>query len=311
MPEFDLSTKLGKLELKNPVIAASGTFGYGLEYEDVCPPEDIGAVVTKGISILPREGNPPPRIWETPAGMINAIGLENVGVDRFIEEKLPPLVERGATVIANFFGSTVEEYADAAGRLSRAEGLSAIEANVSCPNIGTKQGMHFGSDPAVAAQVTRAVRNSTDLFLIVKLTPQVRDIAEVACAVEEAGADAISLINTIPAMAVDIKARRPRLAGVTGGLSGPAIRPVAVRFVWEAACAVSMPVIGIGGIASAEDALEFIIAGAKAVQVGTGIFTKPGLPLEIIGGIRSFLGEQEISSVSEIVGSLITEPEER
>jgi len=306
MADIDISVNLGRLKLKNPVIAASGTFGYGLEYANICPPEALGAVVTKGISLEPREGNPPPRIWETPSGMINAIGLENVGVEKFIAEKLLPLVERGAVVIANFFGATVEEYTKVARRLSEAGGLSAIEANISCPNIGSKQGLHFGSIPSTAAEVTRAIREVTDLLLIVKLTPQATDIAEVARAVEEAGADAISLINTIPAMAVDVVSKKPRLANITGGLSGPAIHPVAVRMVWEVAKAVSIPVIGVGGILTAEDALEFIIVGAGAVQVGTGIFTRPGIPLEIIEDIRSYLDEQGIPSVSELVGTVIT-----
>ena len=306
MRKLDLSVKLGKLKLKNPIMMASGVFGYGLEYADICPPESLGAVITKGVSLNPCPGNQPPRIWETPSGMINAIGLENVGINRFIKEKLPPLVKRGATVIANFFGSTVEEYAEAARRLSKAPGLAAIEANISCPNVGDKKGLYFGSTPEMARKVTKAVRKSTDLFLIVKLTPQVSDIAEVACAVEEAGADAISLINTIPAMAVDVRSKKPRIANVTGGLSGPAIHPVAVRMVWQAARAVKIPVIGIGGVMTAEDALEFIIVGARAVQLGTVIFTNPSAPLEILEDIKLFMKEQGISSLSELVGSIIT-----
>lgn len=295
---------LGRLKLKNPVMAASGTFGYGLEYVDICPPEMLGALVAKGISLKPKPGNPPPRIWETAAGMLNAIGLENVGVDRFIDEKLPPLVARGATVIANFFGSSVEEYVEVAQRLSKAPGLAAIEANISCPNVGNKKGLYFGATPEMASEVTRAVRNATDIFLIVKLTPQVRDIAEIALAVEEAGADAVSLINTIPAMAVDIKTKKPRLANVTGGLSGPAIHPVAVRMVWQAARAVRIPVIGIGGITCAADAIEFLIVGASAVQIGAGMFANPSLPLDVIKGMEDYMTEQGIDDVSKLIGTL-------
>ena len=308
MDSIDLSTNIGSLKLKNPIIAASGVFGYGLEYADLCPPEALGAVVTKGVSIEASEGNPPPRTWETPSGMLNAIGLENVGVDLFIKEKLPPLLERDATVIANFYGSNVDEYAEVARRLGRADGLAAIEANISCPNVGAKKGLYFGSMPSSAAQVTRAVKDATDRFLIVKLTPQVTDIAEVAVAVEEAGADAISLINTIPAMAVDVRTRKPRLANITGGLSGPAIHPVAVRMVWEVSKAVSIPVVGVGGVMTAEDALELIVVGASAVQVGTAIFPRPSAPLEIIDGMRSLLQQMNVPSISELSGSIKIDP---
>ena len=306
MGKIDLKVKLGKLELKNPVMAASGVYGYGLEYGDLCPPESLGAVVTKGVCLEPIPGNPSPRIWETPSGMINAIGLENVGVNRFVEEKLPPLVECGATVIANFFGSSVEEYARVARKLGDAKGLAAVEANISCPNVGNEKGRYFGSSPETAAEVTGAIRQSCDSFLIVKLTPQVRDIGEIAAAVEKAGADAVSLINTIPAMAVDIDTRKPRLANVTGGLSGPAIHPVAVKMVYDASRAVSIPVIGIGGVSTADDAIETIIVGATAVQVGMGIFANPKSPLEIIDGIEAFMIERGISAIGEMVGSVVT-----
>jgi dihydroorotate dehydrogenase (NAD+) catalytic subunit len=307
MIEPDLSVNIGALKLKNPVMVASGVFGYGFEYDGLCPPEKLGAIIAKGISLKPSPGNPPPRIWETPSGMLNAIGLENVGIDRFIDEKMPPLVERGVTVIANFYGSTIDEYVEVARRLSEAHGLAAIEANISCPNVGGKKGLHFGSTPEIAAQVTRAIRKATDKFLIVKLTPQVQSISEVAKAVAESGADAISLINTIPAMAVDVRTRKPRLANVTGGLSGPAIHPVAVKMVWEAARSVKIPVIGIGGIMTVEDALEFIIVGAKAVQIGTAVFANPAAPLDIIEGMMAFLREQNISSISKLVGTVITD----
>lgn len=301
---IDLTVELDRLKLSNPLIAASGVYGYGLEYEDVCPPENFGAVVTKGISLRPAPGNPPPRIWETPLGVINAVGLENVGVEAFIEEKLPPLLNRKIKVIANFFGSTVGEYAECAARLNEAEGLPALEANISCPNVGGENGLYFGSTPSMAEKVVSAIRKKTDKFLIVKLTPQVSDIAEVARAVEGGGADALSLINTIPAMAVDIETRKPRLANVTGGLSGPAIHPVAVKMVRDAAQAVKIPVIGTGGVMSAADALEFVIVGAAAVQIGSALFSEPTLPGKIIGDIRDYLGRHGMSSLSELRGSL-------
>lgn len=303
----DLKVKLGALELKNPVIAASGTWGYGLEYVDFCPPEKLGAIVSKGLSLQPRKGNPPPRIWETPAGMLNAIGLENVGIDAFINEKLPPVVERGATVIANFFGTSLEEYAAAAGKLGKAEGLGALEANISCPNVGGCEGKFFGSTPERAAEVVKACKDATDKYLIVKLTPEVRDIGEVAAAVADAGADAVSLINTIPAMAIDVRTRKPQLANVTGGLSGPAIRPVAVRMVWETAKAVNIPVIGIGGIMTGEDAIEMILAGATAVQVGTAGFQNPAAPLNIIEQIEQFMEDEDIPSLDKLCGAVRTD----
>jgi len=303
--EIDLTVELGRLKLFNPLIAASGVYGYGSEYGDVCPPESFGAIVTKGVGLWPSPGNPPPRIWETPSGMINAVGLENVGVQAFIEEKLPPLLGGNVKVIANFFGSTVEEYAECAAWLNEAEGLSALEANISCPNVGAERGLYFGSTPEAAGKVTSEIREKTDKFLIVKLTPQVVDIAEVAIAVEGAGADAVSLINTIPAMAVDMEARKPRLANVTGGLSGPAIHPVAVKMVRDVARAVKIPLIGVGGVANAADALEFIIVGATAVQIGSALFSEPALPGEILNGTRDYLERHGIASLSMLRGTLV------
>lgn len=301
----DLSVKLGALSLKNPVMTASGTWGYGLEYADLCPPERLGAIVSKALSLEPRKGNHPPRIWETSAGMLNAIGLQNIGINAFIEEKLPPIIARGVTVIANFFGASVAEYALAAQKLGAVKEIAALEANISCPNVGGCEGKYFGSTPARAAEVTRACRSATDKFLIVKLTPETGDIGEVAAAVSEAGADAISLINTIPAMAIDPRTRRPRLANVTGGLSGPAIHPIAVRMVYEAARATKKPIIGIGGIMTASDAIEMILAGASAVQIGSASFHDPAAPLKILQGIQKFLEDEKISSIKEIVGGVV------
>lgn len=301
----DLSVKLASLSLKNPVITASGTWGYGLEYAEFCPPEKLGAIVSKGLSLKPRKGANPPRIWETSGGMLNAIGLQNVGIDVFLEEYLPPLIIRGVTVIANFFGASVEEYAAAAQKLGAAKGLAALEANISCPNVGGSEGKFFGSTPGRAAEVTKACRAATGKFLIVKLTPETTDIGEVAAAVSGAGADAISLINTVPAMAIDPRTRKPRLANITGGLSGPAIHPIAVRMVYEASRATKKPIIGVGGIMTAEDAIEMMLAGASAVQVGSASFNDPAAPLKILGGIEKFMEEEHIASIREIIGKVI------
>lgn len=301
----DLSVQLGNLILKNPVVAASGPWGYGLEYADICPPEKLGAFISKGLSLKPRKGNPPPRICETPSGMLNAIGLQNIGVDAFLKEKLPLLVERGTTVIANFFGSSVEEYAQTAEILSSVKEISALEANISCPNVGGKEGKFFGSTAERAFEITQACKKATDKFLIVKLTPETRDITEIAKAVESAGADAITLINTFPAMAIDVKTRKPKLGNITGGLSGPAIKPIAVRMIWETANAVNIPIFGAGGVMTAEDALEMIIAGAHAVQVGTVVFNDPGAPLRIIEGIENFMVSEGILSLKELIGSIV------
>jgi dihydroorotate dehydrogenase (NAD+) catalytic subunit len=299
----DLTVDLSGVRLKNPVMAASGTFGYGREYASFVDPAAVGAVATKGISLLPRPGNPPPRIVETASGMLNAIGLENVGLEGFIAEKLPWLKARGAVVVANILGETLEEYAALAEGLDRADGVSLIEVNVSCPNVAAG-GLSFGATPETAAAATRAVVRATRLPVMVKLTPLVADVAAAAQAVVEAGAAAVSLINTIPAMAVDIRTRRPRLANVIGGLSGPAIKPVALRQVYLVSRAVDVPVVGVGGVMTAGDALEFMLAGASAVQVGTANFVNPTACLDIISGIESFFVEQGIERLDQWVGQL-------
>lgn len=301
----DLSVRLGPLRLKNPVMTASGTFGYGEEFADFLDLGCLGAVVVKGISLLPRPGNPPPRIVETPAGMINAIGLENVGVEVFLASRLPRLRERGVPVIVNIFGNTVEEYAELASRLDGAAGIEALEINIGCPNV-KQGGMIFGTDPAMAAKVVEAVRLSTGLPLITKLTPNVTRIGEIARAVVDAGSDILSCINTVAAMAVDIFSRRPKLANVMGGLSGPAIRPVALRCTYEVVRSVNVPVIGVGGITGAADALEFLLVGARAVQVGTANFINPATAVEIVEGIERFLQVQGLAGIEEYIGTLDT-----
>ncbi len=301
----DTSVQLGPLHLKNPVMTASGTFGYGREYAGFSDISRLGAVVVKGISLLPRPGNPPPRLVETAAGMINSIGLENVGVDRFMAVKLPWLREAGVPAIVNIFGNTVEEYAELASRLDGAAGVAALEINVSCPNV-KEGGMVFGTDPAMTSRVVNAVRRATSLPVITKLTPNVTSISEIARAAEDAGSDILSCINTIAAMAVDVFSRRPRLANIFGGLSGPAVKPVALRCVYEVTRAVKCPVIGIGGISSATDALEFLLVGARAVQVGTANFINPCTTMEIIEGIERFLRVEGISSLSSYIGTLDT-----
>jgi dihydroorotate dehydrogenase (NAD+) catalytic subunit len=297
-----MTVNLGRLKLKNPVITASGTFGNGEEYSDYVDLNKLGAIVVKGLSLKPRLGNPPPRIMETTGGMLNSVGLQNIGVDVFIEEKLPFLRKYDTAVIANIYGETYDEYKKVAKKLSAAKGVHALEVNISCPNV-KKGGVSFGSDPKVAARVTQAVKEETSLPVIVKLTPNVTDIAVIAQAVEKAGADAISLINTLTGMAVDLKTRKPYLRNITGGLSGPAIKPVALRMVWEVVKKVSVPVIGIGGIMTAEDALEFLILGAKAVQIGTANFINPHATMEVIEGIKDYLTANKIKDVNEIIGT--------
>ena len=301
----DLSVHIGKLSLKNPVMSASGTFGYGREFETLLPLERMGAVVVKGISLNPSKGNPPPRIVETSSGMLNAIGLENVGLAAFLSEKLPYLQGVGAPVVVNVYGKTVEEYATLTQRLDSVDGVAALELNISCPNVKAG-GVAFGVCPSAAGEVVAAARGNTRKPLIVKLSPNVSDIAEIARAVEAAGADAVSLINTLTGMAVDVRTRRPKLANITGGLSGPAVKPVALRMVWQAARAVRIPVIGIGGIMTATDALEFLIAGATAVQVGTVNFVNPRAAVEILDGIARYMREENMARMTDIIGTLAT-----
>jgi dihydroorotate dehydrogenase (NAD+) catalytic subunit len=302
----DLLINIGGLILKNPVMTASGTFGYGEEYAPFIDLNRLGAVVVKGLSLEPRSGNPPPRIMETPSGMLNAVGLQNIGVRDFIARKLPFLRRYDTAVIVNIFGETIDEYRRVAEILSSAEGIHAIEVNISCPNV-KKGGITFGADPDAAAEVTRKVRSETDLPLIVKLTPNVTDIAEIALAAEAAGADAVSLINTLTGMSVDIERRQPHLANITGGLSGPAVRPVALRMVWQVVRAVKVPVIGIGGIITASDALEFLITGAKAVEIGTANFIQPAATMEILDGIADYMIRHNIGKITELIGSLETD----
>lgn len=302
----DLSVSLGPLHLANPVLTASGTFGYGMEFADFVDLSRLGGIVVKGISLKPRPGNPPPRLAETPSGMLNAIGLENVGVERFLSDKLPPLRQRGITVIVNILGNTVEEYAELAAILSAVSGIAALEINISCPNV-KKGGMAFGTDPHMAAQVVSAVREHSPLPLITKLSPNVTSIAEIARAVVDAGSDILSCINTVSAMAVDPFSRRPRLANIIGGLSGPAIKPIALRCVYETVKAVSCPVIGIGGIQTALDALEFLVVGASAVQVGTANLVRPRASVEILEGIEGFCRQHGLSSLKDYIGTLDTE----
>src|SRR6266700_2130300 len=295
---MDLTVRIGTLSLKNPVIAASGCFGYGVEYADVVDLSSLGAIVVKGLFLNEREGHPAPRIVETPAGMLNAIGLQGIGVRRFVDEKLPELRARRATVVVNVCGTTVDEYAEVSRILSDAEGVGAIELNISCPNI-KEGGIQFGCSLAGTYDVVSAVRRVTRLPLIPKLTPNVTDVASFARAAEEAGADAVSLVNTFLAMAIDVETRKPKLSNIVGGLSGPAIRPIAVRMVYECQRTVKIPVIGMGGIASARDALEFIIAGATAVQVGTANFVDPFIWPKLLNGIREYMERHHVARVSD------------
>ena len=294
--------EIGSLRLKNPVMTASGTFGYGSEFIPYTDIARLGAIVVKGLSLKPRQGNPGPRIVETPCGMLNAIGLQNVGVEAFISEKLPLLEGIDTKVIANIFGETIDEYAEVARRLDGQSGVAAIEVNISCPNV-KKGGIVFGTDPVEAAKVVAAVRGATTLPVITKLSPNVTDITVMVRAVQEAGSDAISLINTLTGMVVDVEKRRPVLATGTGGLSGPAIRPVAVRMVWQASKVARVPLIGIGGIMAARDALEFIIAGASAVQVGTASFIDPASAVKVVDGIEEYLVRHD-TDIRALIGSL-------
>jgi dihydroorotate dehydrogenase (NAD+) catalytic subunit len=301
----DLSVDIGSLKLQNPVLTASGTFGYAREFEHLVDLNRLGGIIVKGLSLEPTRGNPPPRIAETPCGMLNAIGLENVGIEAFVNEKLPFLQTLAPPLIVNIYGKLEDEYARLAARIEEVEAISGIEVNISCPNVKSG-GMAFGVDPQAAFRVVRTVRKETGKFLVVKLSPNVTDITEIARAAEDAGADCLSLINTLTAMAIDIETRRPRLANITGGLSGPAIKPVALRMVWQVAQIAKVPTIGIGGIMSAEDALEFIIAGAAAVQVGTANFINPHVATDIIEGIEKFLADRNIDKISDLIGTVET-----
>jgi dihydroorotate dehydrogenase (NAD+) catalytic subunit len=298
---LDLSVKIAGLKLKNPVMTASGTFGYGLEFLPYFDISRLGGVVVKGLSLRPRQGNPPPRTAETPCGMLNSIGLQNVGVDAFIKEKLPLLKKLKTAVIANIFGETLGEYAEVARRLDGR--VAAIEINISCPNV-KKGGVVFGTDLREANSVVSAVRKATAMPVITKLSPNAPDIAAMVKAVEDAGTDAVSLINTIPAMAIDVEKRRAMLSTVTGGLSGPAIRPIAVRMVYEAARVARTPVIGIGGIITGRDALEFIMAGASAVEVGTASFLDPGAAIGVLEGIGDYMKSHGIKKIGELRGCI-------
>jgi dihydroorotate dehydrogenase (NAD+) catalytic subunit len=305
----DLRVRIGPLELPNPIIAASGCFGYGLEYEHIVDLSMLGGVAVKGLFLQERQGHPPPRIAETPSGMLNAIGLQGIGVYRFVREKLPLLRERGARTIVNICGTTLDEYVEVARVLSDAEGVAAIELNISCPNI-KEGGIQFGCSLAGTAEVTSAVRKVTRLPLIPKLTPNVTDVASFARAAEDAGADAVSLVNTFLAMAIDVETRRPKLSNLLGGLSGPAIRPIAVRMVWECYQAVKIPIIGMGGISDAADAVEFMLAGSTAVQIGTANFSDPFVWTKVIDGLADYLQRHRVSHVVRLVGAIDTSTRE-
>ena len=300
---INLSVKIAGIELKNPVMTASGTFGYGEEYAKYIDLNKLGAIVVKGLSLTPREGNPPPRIVEISAGMLNSIGLQNIGIDSFIRDKLPFLKKFNTKVIVNFFGDSIDEYCEVAKRVDSVNGIHGLEMNISCPN--KKEGwLEFGTNPDLAFRVVSAVRKNTKLPLIVKLSPNVTDITVIAKAVTDAGADAVSLINTLSGMAIDIKTRRPKLANIIGGLSGPAIKPVALKMVWQVAKTIKLPIVGIGGIMTHEDAIEFMIAGASAVQIGTANFIDPTSSEKIIDGLKLYCEQNSIRNINEIVGSI-------
>jgi len=299
----DLSVRIGSLVLKNPLMSASGCFGYGLEYADIVDLSSLGAIVVKGLFLKEREGHPPPRIVETPSGMLNAIGLQGIGVDRFVREKMPELRRLGAVVIVNVCGSSIDEYVEVSRILSDVEGVAAIELNISCPNI-KEGGIQFGCNLASTAEVVAAVRKATTLPLIPKLTPNVTSVSSFARAAEENGADAVSLVNTFLAMVVDVEARRPVISNGMGGLSGPAIRPIAVRMVYECARQVRIPVVGMGGISCARDVLEFMIAGATAVQVGTANFVDPFIWPKLQAGIEDYMARHGVARAADLVGTL-------
>ena len=298
MREIDLSVDLGKLILDNPVIAASGTFGYGLEYSEILDLNKLGGFSTKGLSLKPKVGNPVPRVIETSSGMLNAIGLENIGLDAFLSDKLPLLGKYKTRIFVNFFGDTIQQYEEMASALTREERIDALEMNVSCPNV-EKGGLQFSSDPVILEKVVDAVRKVTDKFLIVKLSPNVTDITPLARAAEDSGADALSVCNTFIGMKINLQTGKPYLANRTGGLSGPAIKPLALNLVYETVKTVKIPVIGIGGISNVDDAIEFLITGAKAVQIGTANYIDPEITVKIIKGIRNWCRQKKILSLLE------------
>lgn len=289
------------LMLDNPVMTASGTFGYGIEYSEFVDIQQLGAIVCKGTTLMPREGNPQPRLVETECGLLNSVGLENIGIDAVVRDKVPVWANWHVPVIVNIAGETIDEYVSVAAKLEGAPGVKGIELNISCPNI-TTGGIEFGVTPKLAAELTAAVKTATSLPIIVKLSPNVTNISEIAVAVEKAGADAISLINTLKGITIDIDKREPRLGNISGGLSGPAIKPVALYMVYEVAKVVHIPVLGCGGIRCAEDALEFIMCGANAVQVGTASLTNPHVAIDILGGIRHFMRNREIQKLTDLIG---------
>ena len=307
---MDLTVEIGSLRLRNPLMAASGCYGYGVEYAEAVDLASLGAVVSKGLFLKPREGHPPERIVETPSGMLNAIGLQGIGVHRYIREKLPELRRLGATNIVNICGSTLDEYVELARILSDAEGVHALELNISCPNI-KEGGITFGCSLHGTFDVVNGVRKVTQLPVFPKLTPNVTDVASFAKAAEDGGADAVSLVNTFLAMAIDVETRRPKLSNIVGGLSGPAIRPIAVRMVYECRRAVKIPVIGMGGIATATDVLEFMIAGATAVQVGTANFVDPFIWSKLLSGIDDYMQRHHINRLADLVGSFDTSTREK
>lgn len=300
----NLKVQLGDIELKNPVMTASGTFGYGEEYADFIDIDALGGIVVKGTTLHHREGNPYPRMAETPKGMLNSVGLQNGGVEKFATEIYPRIKHYNTAIFVNVSGSTIEEYVKVAERINELDRIPGIELNISCPNV-KEGGMAFGTSCPSAISVTKAVREVYQKHLMVKLSPNVTDITEIAKGVEGAGADSVSLINTLLGMAINVKTRKPELSTITGGLSGPAIKPVALRMVWQVAQAVKIPIIGLGGISSAEDAIEFMLAGASAIQVGTANFVEPKITIQIIEGIKKYLEQNKINDVKELTGGMI------
>lgn len=301
--EINLDVNIADIKMKNPVMVASGTFGYGEEYSSFYNLNELGAIVSKSITLLPRIGNRPPRIAETPSGILNAIGLQNVGLDKFISLKMPFLKKIGIPVIVSISGEDISEYIAIAEKLNNVDGVSGIELNISCPNVA-KGGMQFGADAQTTHELVKSVRYTTKIPIIAKLSPNVTNVVDIALSAEGAGADAISLINTLLGMSIDINTKRPKLGNITGGLSGPAVRPVAIRMVWQVFNAVKLPIIGMGGIMTAEDAIEFIIAGARAVSVGTANFVNPMSVIEIISGIRNYMEQKGVADINDLVGSL-------